>query len=38
MAPLGRARPLAVLAPLAMDAGMWLNLVDICPHIWKWIA
>ena len=26
-APLGRARPLAVVAPLAMDPGMWLNMV-----------
>ena len=29
--PLGRAIPPAVAAPLAMDPGMWLNMVNIKP-------
>ena len=30
-APLGRARPPAVVAPLAMDPGMCLNMVNVKP-------
>ena len=30
-APHGRARPPAVIAPLAMDPGMWLNMVNVKP-------
>jgi len=30
-APLGRARPPAIVAPLAMDPGMWLNMVNVKP-------
>ena len=31
-APLGRARPPAVVAPLTMDPGMWLNMVNFKPQ------
>jgi len=27
----GRARPLAVIAPLTMDPGLWLNMVNVKP-------
>ena len=30
-APHGRARPPAIVAPLAMDPGMWLNMVNVKP-------
>jgi len=29
--PHGRARPPAVIAPLAMDPGLWLNMVNVKP-------
>ena len=29
--PRGRARPPAIVAPLAMDPGMWLNMVNVKP-------
>jgi len=29
--PRGRARPPAVIAPLAMDPGLWLNMVNVKP-------
>ena len=31
-APLGRARP-AVVSPLAIDPGMWLNMVNVKPYL-----
>jgi len=30
-APHGRARPPVVVAPLAMDPGLWLNMVNVKP-------
>ena len=29
--PRGRARPPAVIAPWAMDPGLWLNMVNVKP-------
>ena len=36
-APLGRARPPAIVASSAMDPGMWINMVNVKPPYWKWI-
>jgi len=30
----GRARPPAVIVPLATDRGLWLNMVNVKPHIY----
>ena len=34
-APLGRTRRPTVSAPLTMDPGMWLNMVNVIPHVLK---